>query len=62
MRGQLGAELAQVIIEDNADCIRAVAVHVNQRVEAALGAGEQPVDGPLLVTLDMVAVKLDFRR
>ena len=51
-------ELAQVIVEDHADRIRAVAVHVDQRVEAALGAGKQPVDGALLVALHMVGVEI----
>ena len=56
--GQLGAELAQVVVEHHADRIRAVAVHVDQRVEAALGAGEQPVDGALLVALHVVVVEI----
>ena len=55
---QLGAELAQVVVEHHADRIRAVAVHVDQRVEAAFGAGEQPVDGALFVALHMVVVEV----
>ena len=58
VRGELGAELAQVIIEHHTDRIRAVAVHVDQRIEAALGTGEQPVDGPFLVAFHMVGVEL----
>ena len=58
VRSQFGAELAQVVVEHHADGIRAIAVHVDQRIEAALRAGKQPVDGTLLVALHMVAVEI----
>jgi len=58
MGGELGAELAQVVIKHQADCIRAVAVHVDQRVKAALRAGEQPIDRALFIALHMVGVEL----
>ena len=51
-------ELAQVVVQDHRDGIRLVAVHVDQHVEAALGAGEHPVDRALLVHLEVVVVEL----
>ncbi|MNR60562.1 hypothetical protein D3C85_1820790 [compost metagenome] len=33
-------------------------MHVDQRIEAALGAGEQPVDRSLLVAFHMVGIEL----
>ena len=56
--GELGSELAQVVVEDHADGVRAVAVHINQGIEAAFWAGEQPVDRALFVKLDVVGVEL----
>ncbi len=33
-------------------------MHVDQRVETAPGAGEQPVDGALFIALHMVIIEL----
>ena len=57
-RSELDPEIAQIAVENDADRVRAIAVHVDERVKAALGAGKQPVDGPLLVALHMVVVEV----
>jgi len=51
--------LFQVIIQDHGKRIRAaLAVHVDQGIKAALGAGEQPVDRALLVHLNVFFVEI----
>jgi hypothetical protein len=44
-------EFAQVFIEDGVDGVPRVAVQVKERLEAAVGTGDEPVDGALLVIL-----------
>ena len=56
--GELGDVLAQIVVEDDADRIGAITVHVDQRVEGALGGREEPVDRALLIPLDMLLVKV----
>lgn len=56
--GQLGAEVAQVVVEDDGDGVGAVAVHVDEDVEAAFVTTEQPVDGTLFVHLEVMAVEI----
>ena len=58
LRAQFGEKIAEVVVEDDADGVALVAVHVDQGVEGAFGAAEEPVDGPLFVELDVVLVKL----
>ena len=55
---QLGDELAQIFVQEDRDRVAAIAVHVDQRVERALGAGEHPVDRPLLVPFHVVGVEI----
>ena len=50
--------LVGMVLEHHADRIWTVAVHVDQRVETAPGAGEQPVDGTFLVAFHMVVIEL----
>lgn len=57
-RAELVLEGAQVVVEDHRHGIWPVAVHVDERVEAAFGARKQPVDGPLLVHFHVMCVKL----
>ena len=38
--GEFGLEFAQVVVEDDANGVGAVAVHVDEGVEGAVGAGE----------------------
>ncbi len=54
---QLGIELAQVLVQHRRDGRRRVAVHVDERVERAVQAGEEPVDRPLLVSLDVILIE-----
>ena len=56
--GEFGQVFAEVVVEDCADRVGLVAVHVNQSAEVLLGALEQPVDGTLLVELDVVGVEI----
>ena len=55
---QLADELAQVVVQQDRDRVALIAVHVDQRVERALGAGEHPVDRALLVALHVVGVEI----
>ena len=58
MREKLRAELAQIVVEDDARRLRTVAVHIDERVEAPLGRAEKPVDRAFFVAFDVVRVKL----
>ena len=55
---QLFAVVSHVMAQDAADGMRLVAVHVDEGVEAAAGTAEKPVDGPFLVALNVVFVKV----
>ena len=55
---EFSPKLPQVVVEDDREGVRAVAVHVNQGVEMPLGAGEEPIDGALLVAFDVVRVEV----
>ena len=55
---QRADEFAQVVVEDDRDRVAAIPVHVDQRVERPLGAGEHPVDRALPVALHMVGVEI----
>ena len=55
---EFGHEFAQIVVEDDADGIGAVAMQIDERVERPFGRGEQPVDRAFLVPLDMLLVKI----
>ena len=58
LRAQFGEKIAEVVVEDDADGVTLVAVHVDQSIEGAFGTTKQPVDRPLFVELDVVVVEL----
>ena len=55
---QLTIEITQVIVQHHAHRIWTITMKVDQRIEAALGTAEQPVDWTLLIAFDVVVVEL----
>ena len=54
---QFRPKFPQVVVQNDTNGVRTVAMHVDQRVEAAFRTTEQPVDGPLFIEFDVVTVE-----